>query len=113
MKGLILGLAATFMVATQANAQVAGLFVEPSVTWENGSGDINLPSPFNNTKADIDGFGLGMRLGMHVMDTVFLGIDGRYSFLNFKEDRSGTDVDANAYNIGPVVGGYKCLPQLD
>lgn len=93
-------------VGTTAFAQenTGGIFVEPMVTYESGSGDINLPNPFSNSESDLDGFGLGARLGFHVYDSVFVAVDGRYSFLNFKENKINMDTDAKGWNIAPVIG---------
>jgi len=81
-----------------------GLFVEPMLTWERGRGDVNLPSPFTSADTEIDGFGVGARLGGHVYNTVFLAVDGRYSIPTFKENRLNQDTDAKSWNVGPVVG---------
>jgi hypothetical protein len=82
----------------------AGLFVEPMVTWERGRGDINFPAPISNGETELDGFGLGARIGMHVYESFFVGADARYSFLTFKDNKLHQDTDAKAWNVGPVVG---------
>lgn len=87
-----------------AQENTGGLFVEPAITYESGSGDINLPSPFSNSESDLDGFGLGARVGFHIYESVFLGVDGRYSFLTFKENKIDMDTDAKAWNVAPVIG---------
>lgn len=81
-----------------------GLFVEPVLTYETGDADVNFPSPFGSTDSEISGFGVGARLGFHVAEIVFLGVDGRYSMLSYKNDDTNIDTDATAYNLGPVVG---------
>lgn len=98
----ILGL----ILTTNAMAQKdeGGLFIEPMVTYEIGEADLNLPSPFGSSKSDIDGFGLGLRLGLHVYKSVFLGVDGRYSKPTYKNTDTGVDERADAYNYGPVIG---------
>lgn len=82
----------------------SGLFVEPSVTYETSKFDVNYP--FANSSGETNGFGVGARLGMHVNEVVFLGVDGRFSKLNFQDTNSVFDYDtqANQYNLAPVVG---------
>lgn len=61
-----------------------GLFLEPMLTYEKGDADVDLPNPFGSSHSSIDGFGLGARLGFHVLESVFIGIDGRYSKPNYE-----------------------------
>lgn len=107
MKKIILLAGVLMAVTSVAQADETsdlGLFIEPSITWEKGSADIDLPSPLGKSSSDVDGFGLGARVGFHVMDSLFIGVDGRYSFPTFKEDKLGMDTDAKSWNAGPVVG---------
>lgn len=82
----------------------AGFFVEPMLTWERGRGDVNFPSPINSQDTELDGFGVGARFGGHVWETIFLGVDARYSIPTFKSAGLNQDVDAKAWNVGPMVG---------
>lgn len=108
MKKIFVATALCAAISTPAfaigNTSDGGLFLEPAITWESGSSDLDLPSPFSNSEADLDGFGVGMRLGFHAMESFFIGVDGRYSFLKFEENKLGMDTDAKSWNIGPVVG---------
>lgn len=81
-----------------------GLFVEPAITYETSQFDVNYP--FANSSGDTNGFGLGARLGMHVNDVLFVGVDGRYSQLDFQDTNSVFDYDTRAenFNVAPVVG---------
>jgi hypothetical protein len=76
------------------------------LTWERGRGDVNYPSPINSTDTELDGFGVGLRFGGHVYNSIFLGVDGRYSMATFKNKSNllNIDTDAKAWNAGPVVG---------
>lgn len=89
-----------------ANAQEdsAGVFLEPAVTYEFGETDVNYPAPLSNSSGNADGFGLGLRVGLHVYETFFVGLDGRYSMPKFKDSGVSYDADAKAYNWGPVIG---------
>lgn len=81
-----------------------GGFIEPMLTYESGTGDVNFPSPYRNSESKVEGLGLGARLGAQVYETIFAGIDGRYSFPTFKDTSLNQDVEARAWNLGPLVG---------
>lgn len=91
-----------FARADESNA--AGLFVEPMVTWERGRGDVNFPAPISSADTELDGFGVGARLGMHVYESFFVAADARYSWLTFKDSKLHQDTSATSWNVGPVVG---------
>jgi hypothetical protein len=92
------------IVSGVSKAADAGLFVEPSLTYERGRGDVNFPAPINSQDTQLDGFGIGARVGFHVMESLFVGADGRYSMPKFKSEGLNQDVEAKAWNVGPVVG---------
>lgn len=85
-------------------ASSGGLFLEPSITYERGDSSINLPSPVDDTSGKIEGFGAGLRLGFHIHEAIFLGLDGRYSLPTFKDSGLDQNVRARSYNYGPVIG---------
>ncbi len=95
---------ALLTLTSVAHAAVAGLFVEPMLTYEQGESNIDYPAPFGGSDGDIEGFGVGARLGVHVWESVFLGADARYSKPRFDNDDPDFSTDATAYNFGPVVG---------
>lgn len=82
----------------------AGLFVEPAVTYETSDFDVDYP--FASSSGETNGLGLGARLGLHVNDVLFVGVDGRYAKLNFEDSNSvfNYDADAEHFNLGPVIG---------
>lgn len=87
-----------------ARAEASGLFVEPMVTYESGSGDINFPAPINSSDSKVKGFGVGARVGGQVWNMVFAGIDGRYSIPKLKDTTLNQDIKSKAWNVGPMVG---------
>lgn len=101
---VIIPAAFLFSVTAFAETNKGGLFIEPMLTYEKGEGDVKFPSPFGSADTDSTGFGVGARLGFHVLESVFIGADGRYSMLNFEDDQVKTDADAKAWNVSPVVG---------
>ncbi|MBC7428575.1 MAG: outer membrane beta-barrel protein [Bacteriovorax sp.] len=86
--------------------ETAGLFVEPMLTWERGRGDVNFPAPISSANTELDGFGVGARVGGHIYESIFLGADARYSIPNFKTKAAGLnqDIKSKAWNVGPVAG---------
>jgi Outer membrane protein beta-barrel domain len=81
-----------------------GLMVEPSLTYELGSSTTNYPSPLSSATGNINGLGLGARIGFHLSEAFFLGVDGRYSMPQYKDSSVSYDAKAVATNWGPVVG---------
>lgn len=109
-----LALTVVLLSAGYANAQDgegsssrtgAGLFVEPMVTYQlESKTTTNWPTPFSDSTGSVKGFGLGARLGFHVADIVFLGVDGRYAMPQFKDSSVNYDADATVYNYAATVG---------
>ncbi len=105
MKKLLLTAVALALSGNAFAIDKGGVFIEPMVTYESGDdGDVNFPSPINNSETDIEGFGAGFRFGFHILESVFLGADGRYSVPEFKDSSLNQDTDAKAWNYGPVLG---------
>lgn len=108
-KILLLNLAAVFVGI--AGAQVAkaetsdlGLFVEPGITYEMGKTKTDWVFPFSSSTGDANGLGVMGRVGLHVYDIVFAGLDARYSMINFKDSTVNYNADAAGFNWGPMVG---------
>lgn len=104
MKKYILLLVAVVLSTPMAFAKDGGVYIEPMLTYEHGDAEINFPSPLGSSDTDIKGFGLGARLGAHLRESVFLAIDGRYSWTKFDDGRTGINTDATGWNYGPVLG---------
>jgi len=81
-----------------------GLFIEPMLTYERGEGEVKFPAPFGKAETESSGVGVGARLGFHIMESLFLGADGRYSIINFEDDEVKSDTDAKGWNVAPVIG---------
>ncbi len=97
---------APLMIATSAFAldNPTGLFVEPMITYEVGEARIAYPAPFGKSTGDTDGLGIGARLGFHVWETLFVGVDARYAKLNIENSTPKYSSDTTSYNYGPVIG---------
>lgn len=104
MKFLCLVATLIFQMGLASAASTVGLLVEPMLTYEKGEGDVNFPNPINNSSTNVDRFGVGGRLGVHIFESAFLGIDGRYSMPRFKDSSLNQDIKAKAWNYGPVIG---------
>ena len=108
-KFLLIPLAAVAVIfsgATKAEAatDAVGLFIEPGVTYERGNTRTDWPLVSNDSTGESNGLGLMARLGFHVADIVFVGLDGRYSMPNFKDSSVNYSAEATQFNWGPVVG---------
>ncbi len=65
---------------------------------------MNYPSPLSNSSGELDGLGLGLRVGFHVSEIVFLGADVRYTKSQFTDSSVSYDSESTGTNWGPVVG---------
>jgi hypothetical protein len=97
--------------AKAAELSKGGLFLEPSVTYTSGEMKTSYPV-FNDSTEKTKGFGLGLRLGFHVYESVFIGADARYSMLDFDSSALNGNADANAYNYGVTLGAQTPLAGL-
>lgn len=98
-------LAASLVLITKPIfAAEGGLFVEPMITYESSSSSIDYPAPFSNSTGSVNGAGIGVRLGGHVMDAIFLAADVRYSKPQFKDSTNNLDAASTSMNYGAVVG---------
>lgn len=105
MKILKLAVGLTLLTSFAAIAEnKGGVFVEPMLTYESGTSEVDFPAPAGSSDSDVSGFGVGARLGFHIQEVVFLGVDGRYSMPTFENDDTDINTRATVYNIGPVVG---------
>lgn len=82
----------------------AGVFIEPMITYEDGDGGVNYPSPLGESDSDVTGLGTGARIGVHVFDIMFIGADGRYAWPTFKDSSLDQESRAQSWNYGPMVG---------
>lgn len=89
--------------AQQAQENNGGLFVEPSLSYERGESSVKYPG-LSDSSGTADGVGVGARLGFHISEVFFAGVDARYSMIQFKDSSVNYDSTSNAYNFGPVVG---------
>lgn len=96
--------ATTFVFAQDNDASAIGLFVEPAVTYETSASSITYPSPLSASSGKIEGFGVGARLGIHLVDVFFAGLDARYSMPQFEDSSTTYSAKAVGHNWGPVVG---------
>lgn len=98
-------LASFILLISLSTAHAAGgLFIEPMATYETGSGDINFPSPINSSESKVKGFGVGARVGAQVVQTVFAGVDARYSIPKLEDSSLNQDVKSKEWNVGPMIG---------
>ena len=89
-------------VTADRRARPGGLFIEPYVSVGQDSSSIEGISAVDNegTMRSLTG---GARFGIHAWESLFGGLDGRYSRTNFDDTFVG-DVDGNMVNVGPMAG---------
>jgi hypothetical protein len=108
MQKLIIGFsvlwAMTSFPLAEAEDSKGGIFVEPSVTYESGDTSVNYPSPLSNSTGSAKGFGFGARIGFHVQEAYFLGLDLRYAMPQFIDSSVTYDAKSVSTNWGPVIG---------
>jgi hypothetical protein len=83
-----------------------GLFIEPILLGASENFSMKtaqLPLVTSNTSGTTEGYGLGLRLGIHASEVIFLGVDGRYDKEQMKDSFYQT-ADADVYNFGPTIG---------
>ena len=81
----------------------SGFFLEPMVTYQDQKADVEYPNTFlNDSSGKVKGAGLGLRLGGHVIDTIFLAADLRYSEPKYED--SNFSADAKESNYGVTLG---------
>ena len=92
-------LAFTFSNVSRAEG---GLFVEPGVQYESEYTSFNWPAPYSREDGTLRGFGVGAKIGMHVFDILFAGIDATASRPRYSDNN--IDVYATELNAGAIVG---------
>lgn len=81
-----------------------GLFVEPMLTYQSGTNEVSYPLINNTSDEKITGFGVGVKLGAHVYESVYVAADARYAMPKYDSSAAGVEVDSTAYNAGVTVG---------
>lgn len=85
-----------------AMGDAGGFFAEPFVAIGQDSTSVEGMAAVDN-EGTIQHVTAGARLGIHVSEVVFGGLDGRYSRAEFKDTFYG-DSSGNIVNVGPMAG---------
>ena len=94
-----------FSFTTHAEILGGGLFLEPALTYQKGSLKVQYPTPFlSDSNENINGYGLGVRAGVHFADILFLAADIRYSQPNYESTALNGSAKAHALNYGVTLG---------
>ncbi len=92
---------------TDSHVSKGGFFIEPLIFASQEDTSVNtsqLPIINNDTSGEARGYGVGLRFGGHVHEAVLLGLDARYAKLRMTDSTFYDDVNADVYNIAPMVG---------
>lgn len=119
----ILTLSLSSMTFAQSKA---GLMIEPIISYDQTDFNIDYPSPLGKSKGQLEGIGLGARVGFHIYESLLIGADLRYSKIDFNDKDNNFKSQADSYNVGPTVvlqlptdlsvrvwGGYILSGQID
>ena len=101
MRHLILFVLFSLMISEFSYAQKSdgGLFVEPMLTYEMGETKTDYPAPFGSSDGEIQGYGAGVRLGIHIFEAIFLGADARYGRFDIENDDPDYSTDATGITM--------------
>lgn len=99
--GHILGV---LLLGVSSSSLADGLFLEPALTYQTGETTVSYPSPFSNSEENVEGLGLGLRVGVHASDALFLALDGRYARPTYDSSALGGRAEASVYNTGLTLG---------
>lgn len=94
----------TLLSASAKAESSGGLFLEPALTYQTGEMKVTYPSPFSDSTEKTTGFGLGLRLGVHVHDIIFLAADGRFGRPTYESSALGGSGSAELSNLGLTLG---------
>lgn len=109
MKKYILSLVTAMVVVPASQVAFAqdssrgGLFLEPSLIYEQGKGEIDFKS-IAQPDGDLKGWGLGLRFGGHVSDILFLALDTMYNEPEFTDENGDFDYDLKSWLAGITLG---------
>jgi hypothetical protein len=81
-----------------------GLFLEPMLTAsqeDTSTRTESIPSS-GPSSGRVDGYGVGFKLGGHLVESIFLGLDARYTRSNLDDPFFASNADI--YNVGPTIG---------
>ncbi|AHI06168.1 hypothetical protein BDW_08340 [Bdellovibrio bacteriovorus W] len=86
-------------------SHAAGFYVEPGITWERSDNEVRWPAPLDNSTGNQQGLGVNLKLGMHISDAFFAGLNGYYSKPKFEQSANDYSADATSTLYGAVIGG--------
>ncbi|MEK2687738.1 hypothetical protein [Bdellovibrio sp. GT3] len=89
---------------SSSDLKPGGMFIEPMLTYQTGDVNVSYPAPLNDSKEDLKGFGLGLRFGVHVWESLFLGADGRFAKPNYDSSALNGDGSSDSYDAGVTLG---------
>ena len=81
----------------------SGFYLEPMVSAIREDSNLNSASLNTSTTGTTEGYGVGLRLGGHVSEVLFLGVDGRYAKMQ-QSDSFYDKNSSNVYNVAPMIG---------
>ncbi len=81
-----------------------GLFLEPSIYVESGTGQFTSSTGIINFDGKLEGYGVGVKGGVHFADIWFGGLDIMYSMPKFTESNGRFSSNTKNILVGVVTG---------
>lgn len=97
----VIGVLTVCCLATPA---FANFYIEPAITYQKGDNEVKWPAPLDSSTGDDQGIGFGLKLGFHINEVFFAGLDGHYSKTAFTNSANDYDEDAQQTHYGAIVG---------
>lgn len=97
----------TMTTDSESRVSKGGFFIEPLIFASQEDTSVKtsqLPVINSDTSGEARGYGVGLRFGGHIYESVLLGVDVRYSKLEMSDSTFYNDVDADVYSVAPVIG---------
>ncbi len=94
----------TQYTSDSTSASRGGMFFEPMISVLREDTDISGVGARDNSGANTEGYGVGLRFGGHLSEIVFLGIDGRYANMETESNSFNAGARSDVYNVAPVIG---------
>lgn len=97
------GFAQAQETTTTDNAK-AGVIIEPGITYQTQDTKVDYGAPLGDSTGKNNGLGLSLRLGMHINEMFFAGVDGRYAMTRFEDSAANETIDSKSFDVAPVIG---------
>jgi hypothetical protein len=100
----IFSLSVSCVASAATDSNMTGLFLEPGVSYQTTTSNIDYSGKLANSSGSTRGFGALLRGGIHIYSQFFVAADARYAQLQFTDNANNISVRASSWDIAPTVG---------